>query len=165
VIIRREAAGDEAAIASVTAAAFASLAHSDQTEPAVIAALRAADALVCSLVAEAEAAIIGHAAFSPVTISTGAVNWIGLGPVAVQPEHQGGGVGTALIRAGLAHVQAQGAAGCVVFGNPAYYRRFGFAAHPLLIYPGASPGYFMALAFAGTIPDGIVAYHSGFDAR
>jgi len=49
-------------------------------------ALRAARALTISLVAESEERIVGHIAFSLVTISDGSSNWYGLGPVSVLPE-------------------------------------------------------------------------------
>ena len=106
---------------------------------------------------------MGHIAFSPVTISDGAADWYGLGPVAVLPEMQGRGIGAALIQAGLAELKARGAAGCVVMGDPAYYGRFGFAATAALTYPGVPPEYFMAQAFTQSAK-GRVAYHEGFAA-
>jgi len=87
-IIRKETASDVAAIAEVTIAAFKTLPISNHTEQFIINALRAADALTVSLVAEIEGRVVGHIAFSPVTISDGAIGWYGLGPVSVLPEYQ-----------------------------------------------------------------------------
>lgn len=70
-IIRAEQPGDEAAIGAVTAAAFAPMPYSDQTEPQIIERLRAAGVLALSLVAEDDGVIIGHIAFSPVALEGG----------------------------------------------------------------------------------------------
>lgn len=88
VLIRSETSDDVSAIAEVTAAAFKTLAISNQTEQFIIAALRAAKALTVSLVAEVEGRVVGHIAFSPVTISDGSPDWYGLGPVSVLPQCQ-----------------------------------------------------------------------------
>ncbi|MCC5994768.1 MAG: N-acetyltransferase [Oceanicaulis sp.] len=159
-----ERAGDADAIRAVTQAAFASLAHSQQTEAAIVDALRASGALTVSLVAVEGDEVLGHAAISPVAIDSGAQGWFGLGPVSVLPDRQGEGVGARLIRAALGRLEALGAAGCVVLGDPGYYARFGFAVQPGLVYAGAPPEYFQALAFKGSYPAGQVAYHQSFEA-
>lgn len=130
----------------MTQAAFRGHPHSEQTE-AYIVQLRAAGALTLSLVAELDARVVGHAAFSPVQISDGSPSWFGLGPVSVDPAHQGRGIGTALIEHGLARLQARGAAGCVLVGEPAYYGRFGFRPEPGLVLPDMPPTHFLALTF------------------
>lgn len=162
--IRCERPGDAAAIAAVITAAFRNHAHSQQTEAAIVAALRAESALAVSLVAVAGATIIGHAAFSPVTIDGADCGWFGLGPVSVAPDRQRDGVGSALIREGLAQLQATGARGCVVLGNPRYYGRFGYRAIAGLVYPGGPAAAFQGLGFGGDAPRGVVAYHPGFAA-
>ena len=86
--IRNETSADVSAIAELMVAAFRTLAISSHTKHFLIAALRAAKALTISLVAEAEGRIVGHIAFSPVTISDGSSNWYGFGPVSVLPEYQ-----------------------------------------------------------------------------
>ena len=100
-IIRKETALDIEAITRVTIAAFKTLPISNQTEQFIIKALRTAGALTLSLVAEIDGRIIGHIAFSPVTISDGATGWYGLGPVSVLPEYQKQGIGKSLINEGL----------------------------------------------------------------
>jgi putative acetyltransferase len=84
IIIRNEIDADVDAITEVTVAAFKTLEISNHTEQFIVEALRANNALKVSLIAEVD----GHVAFSPVTISDGTLNWCGLGPVSVLPEHQ-----------------------------------------------------------------------------
>jgi putative acetyltransferase len=55
------------------------------------------------------------------------------------------------------------AAGCVVLGDPACYRRFGFAPDPALRYPPAPAPCFQALALGQGRRAGEVAYHPAFD--
>ena len=86
ILIRSETSADVSAIAEVTVAAFKNLAISNHTEQFIIAALRAANALTISLVAEVDGRVVGHIAFSPVTIPDSCPNWYGLGPVSVAPE-------------------------------------------------------------------------------
>lgn len=83
VAIRAERAGDEAEITEVTQAAFEDLPQSSQTEHLIVDALRTAEQLVISLVAEENEEIIGHIAVSPVEISDGSSGWYGIGPVSV----------------------------------------------------------------------------------
>jgi putative acetyltransferase len=160
--IRPEAAGDREVIAHLIEAAFARAAHRSGTEAAIVARLRSAGALAVSLVAEEGRIVLGHVAFSPVTIAGQNCRWFGLGPVAVLPADQGRGIGTALIEAGLSELRSNGARGCVVLGEPAYYRRFGFIADARLRLPGPPAEYFQSLAFLGGVPDGTVEYHPAF---
>jgi putative acetyltransferase len=162
-IIRPEKAEDAPAIRAVTAAAFKGALYSRGTEAAIVDALRDAGALTLSLVAEKQGRIVGHVAFSPVTINGQAGHWFGLGPVSVEPAEQGCGIGQALIRDGLERLRATGAEGCVLLGDPAYYGRFGFASDPKLRYGDVPPEYFQRLSFTGAEPEGEVAYHTGFD--
>lgn len=162
--IRPETPSDHAAIAALTAAAFAGAEHSDGSEPAIIARLRADQDITHALVTEEAGQIIGHAAFSPVTIDGKDHGWFGLGPISVRPDHQKHGVGGALIQHGLALLRAQGAAGCVVLGDPAYYTRFGFTPYPVLRYEGPPPEYFMALPLSSKpVPQGRIDYAPAFN--
>ena len=159
-ILRLEKPTDYEAITRLTLAAFTSDTYKP-TEHLIVLGLREADAL--SLVAEAGAEIVGHVAFSIVTINWEDMNWYGLGPISVRPELQKQGIGSRLIRAGLTQLRAMGAKGCVVLGSPAYHQRFGFKPYPDLIYEGApSPQYFMAIPFSDAIPKGRVEYHRAF---
>jgi putative acetyltransferase len=161
--IRDERPDDAGVIAAVTQEAFRTAPHTDGTEYLLPGRLRDAGELTVSLVAEAaDGKALGHIVFSPVTIGDGTPGWYGLAPVSVIPERQGGGIGTALIDAGLERLRQLGAAGCVVLGEPAYYGRFGFAHDPALTYPGPPPEYFQRLILRGDAPRGEVSYSAAF---
>ena len=164
VILRDETVADIAAIFEVTAAAFETLEISGHTEHYIVDALRSAKALTVSLVAEQDGSVIGHVAFSPVSISDGTRGWYGLGPVSVLPAYQRMGIGTALILEGLSRLKALGARGCCLVGHPEYYPRFGFKNIPGLVYEGVPPEAFFALSFDGSYPQGSVIFHEGFKA-
>src|SRR5512139_3901829 len=120
VMIRNETSVDVSAISEVTVAAFNTLEISNHTEQFIIEALRAARALTVSLVTEMDGRVIGHIAFSPVSISDGTKNWYGLGPVSVLPEYQRRGIGKVLIREGLSRLKGLDARGCCLVGHPEY---------------------------------------------
>lgn len=160
--VRSEAAGDEPAIYSLTEAAFKEMKFADGDEQDLINRLREDGDLTLSLVAEQEGEIVGHIAFSPVSISDGSSNWYGLGPVSVEPLQQGKGIGSLLINSGLEGLRNIGANGCVLLGDPKYYSRFGFRHDPRIKYPGPPPEYFQYLILKGEIPSGEVQYSPGF---
>lgn len=164
IVVRSETSEDIQAIAEVTIAAFRTLEISNHTEQFILEALRAAQALTLSLVAEVGGRIVGHIAFSPVTLSDGTRNWYGLGPLSVLPEYQRQGIGRALIHEGLTRLKSIQARGCCLVGHPEYYRRFGFDNVPELVHEGVPPEVFLALAFDGNPPHGTVKFHEGFQA-
>ena len=163
--IRNEQPQDIEAISRLTEVAFRNEVHSSHTEHFIVNALRRTGQLSISLVAAEHDEILGHVAISPVSISSGVTGWYGLGPISVRPDRQGKGIGSALMRAALQQLRQQGAAGCVVLGDPAYYGRFGFKAHPGLELPDVPPEYFQALSFTGELPVGVVKYAAAFEAR
>jgi putative acetyltransferase len=164
-IIRKEKATDIAAISEVTIAAFKNHPISNQTEQFIIHALRAADVLTVSLVAEIDGQVVGHIAFSPVSVSGGATDWYGLGPVSVLPDHQRQGIGKALINQGLSFLKGNGGQGCALVGPPDYYKRFGFKNYPELIHEGIPQEVFLVLPFTEKVPKGIVVFNKGFLAK
>jgi len=163
ITIRAETDADIDAITAVTVAAFETLEISNNTEQFIIMALRAAKALTLSLVAEQQGRVIGHIAFSPVTMPNGMPNWYGLGPVSVLPSYHRQGIGTALIQAGLSHLKTLNAAGCCVVGHPEYYGKFGFENAAGLGVSGVPPEAFFVLSFDGVTPQGEVTFHEGFN--
>ena len=164
IVIRDETADDAGVITEVTIAAFETLEISNQTEQFIIAALRTAKALTISLVAEMDGRVVGHIAFSPVTISDGTRNWYGLGPVSVLPAYQRQGIGKALIEEGLSRLKEMKAQGCCLVGHADYYGRFGFKHTAGLGHQGVPEEAFFALSFGGHIPQGTVAFHEAFAA-
>jgi putative acetyltransferase len=77
-----------------------------------------------SFTAEAQGEPVGHVTASRATVAT---HWVvAVGPIGVLPEHQGNGIGSALMDALLTAADAAGAPLVVLLGSPAYYSRFGF---------------------------------------
>ena len=161
-LIRDENSGDFQAISDVTMAAFENLEISNHTEQLIIEALRSAHALTVSLVAEVNNHVVGHIAFSPVTMSDGTRDWYGLGPVSVHPDLQRRGIGKALINEGLSRLKALKAKGCCLVGHPQYYRQFGFENVKGLSHEGVPQEVFFVLLFDGNIPQGQVTFHEAF---
>ena len=164
--IRPEHPNDIAEIKALIWAAFKPVTYSDDTEADIVDMLRDDAALSLSLVAEKDGEILGHIAFSPVTIAGKPSAWLGLGPLAVLPKHQNTGIGSALVKAGLAQIkqqtQSHAIMGCVVLGNPDYYGRFGFQQHPDLRFADAPVKSFLALPFTDHTPSGETIYHKAF---
>lgn len=122
-ILRQEIAADVVALETINTLAFGR-----PNEAALVAALRAQAHPFLSLVAEIQGQIVGHICFSPITINGDyeTSTEIGLAPLAVLPGWQNRGVGSALVRVGLAECQRLGSHVVVVLGHPDYYPRFGF---------------------------------------
>ena len=163
--IRKEMPNDAQSIHDVTVAAFLEAPHTDYTEQFVVRTLRESGALSISLVAEDDCEIIGHVAISPVTISDGARDWYGLGPISVLPNNQSKGIGSKLMNAAIQELENIGAKGCVLLGDPNYYHRFGFKPREGLVLPDVPAEYFQALLLQGDLPQGIVTYHESFSAK
>jgi putative acetyltransferase len=117
--IREERPGDAAAIRDVNRLAFGK----DQ-EANIVDALRADGAALLSLVATSNDRIVGHILYSPVSVD-GAIG-AGLGPMAVHPDSQRQGIGSALVEAGTARMRERGCPFIVVLGHVDFYPRFGF---------------------------------------
>lgn len=162
--IRPETLADRDAITAVTLAAFADHPHSIQQEHRLVQLLREAGALTVSLVAEEGNAVVGHIAFSPVTVAGHDLGWMGIGPLSVLPARQRRGIGKALMTAGLAAIAARSAKGCVLVGDPGYYGRFGFRVLPGLTLDGVPAEVFLGLVLAGEAPRGQVMFHPAFAA-
>jgi len=159
VIVRPATAADHPVIRSVVAAAF------DRPDGAdIVEAVRSSGDALVELVATIDGKIIGHVLFNRMTCRP-ALFATGLAPLAVAPDLQSRGIGTALARSGLEACRDLGAKACVVLGAPAYYGRFGFSAAPSTVSsPYAGLAAFQALEFdPGVLARPIaVAYPSAF---
>lgn len=161
-ILREETTTDIDAITEVTIAAFKNLPVSNHTEQFIISALRDANALTISLVADIDGRVVGHIAFSPVIISDGTKDWYGLGPISVLSEYQKQGIGKSLIKKGLSLLKNMGGQGCALVGDPNYYKQFGFKNYSELIHEGIPQEIFLALPFNEKVPKGTIEFHEGF---
>lgn len=163
VLIRAATEDDVVGIELLTMVAFMRVEHSRHHEQQVIADLRRDSALVLSLVADHDGYVVGHLAVSPVTLSDDSPGWFALGPLAVGPGHQRQGMGTRLVQAALASLRERGAAGCLALGEPAFFRRLGFAVETGLVLPGVPASELQALAFGERLlPLADVSYHPAF---
>ena len=147
ICLRPEQPGDEGSIRQINESAFA-----DRTEADLVQTLRDAGAIRLSAVAilggrtpdggsvatvgrtgmcsreVIGGVLVGHALFTPVTVTTdkGDIELLGMGPVAVIPAKQHQGIGTMMIAGCLEHLRSLHNRGVVVVGEPGFYRRFGF---------------------------------------
>jgi putative acetyltransferase len=164
VLIREEKVSDRQEVFTLNHAAFPTVAEAN-----LVDVLRVQCHPIISLVAEEDKKIVGHILFSPVRLSGHPRLFLmGLAPMAVLPEYQRKGVGSALVDSGLAQCRVLGAGAVVVLGHSAYYPRFGFA--PAVRY-GIKCEYevpedaFMVLELQAGYLDGktgMIHYHDAF---
>jgi putative acetyltransferase len=121
--IRKERPGDEKAVFEVNFHAFGR-----DAESKIIDLLRINCPERTSLVAVDGGKITGHILFTPARIACGqnTATGMGLAPLAVDPECQRKGIGTALLEAGLTELRAAGVPFIAVVGHPGFYPKFGF---------------------------------------
>ncbi|RHA38815.1 GNAT family N-acetyltransferase [Cellulomonas rhizosphaerae] len=162
-LIRPERPDDVDAIDRLTIAAFEPQWFSDGSEAPILRALRASGELTISLVAEDDGDVIGHVAFSPVTIDGSHDGWFGLGPISVRLDRQRQGVGRALVAEGLRRLRDRGARGCALIGDPDIYGRMGFTGDGSLTHGELDPSAVQHVAFSGPSPRGEVHFAPAFD--
>jgi putative acetyltransferase len=128
-IIRSEQPQDQEGIYEVNSKAFHRPEHPGPVpEAELVDRLRAAGAVILSLVAVEAEEIVGHILYSTGKIqsSAGLIPVVALAPMAVSPEWQNKGIGSQLIRESLEHLRQEGYERVCVLGHPGFYPRFGF---------------------------------------
>jgi putative acetyltransferase len=163
--IRTENPDDVAAVYNIQ-----SLAFGQPNEANLVDALRQHADPFISLVAELSGQIIGHIFFSPVSIEDENSSFMAMGlvPLAVLPEFQNQGIGSALVTAGLDECQRLGHDVVVVLGHPKYYPRFGFVSgHSKGIrseYNVPADVFMVSELTSGALKGrkGLVKYHAAF---
>ena len=165
--IRAESPVDLAIVHKVLAQAFPS-----EAEAELVDVLRGLTEPQISLLAEHRAGgVIGHILFTPVEIRSSSTTSkaVGLGPMAVLPQFQRQGVGSALVEAGLSACRAAAELVVVVLGHPSYYPRFAFRpAWDFGLYyeaPGPNPAFMVCELERGALQGrtGQVLYHAAFN--
>ena len=143
-----------------------------EDEARLVERLRESASPALSLVAESDAGVVGHVFLSPVTIegAPGAPSCAGLAPLAVAPDAQARGAGSALVREALRACPELGWRAVFLLGDPGYYARFGFrlcAPRGLRYESEAFDRGFQAIELVPRTLDGcrgLVRYHEAFDA-
>lgn len=136
----------------------------------MVDALRESVRPYVGLVALENGAVVGHVAFSPATLHCYGATFtiMALGPMAVRPDRQRCGIGSALVRQGLVACRALDHDVAVVVGHPAFYPRFGFVpARPrglLCEYPVPDETFLVAELGPGALRGrrGVVSYAAAF---
>jgi len=165
IIVRNERPEDVDHIRDLTEMAFRDRRYSCKREHFLIDDLRAANALTVSLVALTESTIIGHVALSPVSMTGASGPWFGLGPISVLPAWQRKGVGTAMMKEALSRLTQQQAAGCILVGDPRFYKRFSFAHDSSIIAENEPLEYTMILRLSVNSDHGIARFHDAFTVK
>lgn len=128
-IVRRERPGDVAAARAVQAAAFPTPEGAEEpVEAGLLDQLREDEGWIeaLSLVAEVDGEVVGHVVCTRGTVGADRRPALGLGPIGVRPDHQGEGIGSALVHAVVALAEARDETLVALLGSTDYYGRFGF---------------------------------------
>jgi putative acetyltransferase len=160
-IIRPAVAEDRAAIRAVEERAFGRRDEADLVER-----LLADGDAVLELVAERAGIILGHVLSSRLQVLAGAWSTpaVALAPLDVDPAHQGRGIGTELVREAHLRLMAGGECLSVVLGNPAWYRRLGYAHDRASGFESGWQGdALQALAFGDAPKTGRLVYANAFE--
>ncbi|WDI30300.1 N-acetyltransferase [Hyphococcus flavus] len=168
-IIRKVREEDREAVSAVLTAAF-----EREAEARLVQNLWAQHAVQYERLAEVSGVIIGYCAFSAVTCKPDLDGLLlGLGPIAVAPEHQNQGIGGDLVNEGLKLCRENNARLVAVLGDPDYYARFGFepASKKRMTWAGFDAGDAFRIItntddnFDDLDPDDIrtIHYHSAFN--
>lgn len=106
------------------------LAFDGDEEARIIAALTRDDLVVLSLVVTEGETVTGHILFSRLDVEVDGrmVKAVSLAPMAVLPDQQNKGIGSALVKRGVDLLAARGFEAVLVVGHTEFYPRFGFSA-------------------------------------
>jgi predicted N-acetyltransferase YhbS len=130
-LIRPETPSDFTAIHALISAAFQTAPHAAGDEPEFVGRMRASRDYLpqLAMVLERRRMLIGYLMLTRQALETtsGQFPLLHLAVVAIQPDWQGRGLGSALVRHSLLQAAALGHSAVSVVGDPDWYSRFGFA--------------------------------------
>lgn len=131
IILREERPGDYKTVEELTREAFWNVHTPGCCEHYLLHILRESDCFIKELdiVAETEGCIIGNIVYTKAKIISDNGDWhevISFGPISVLPEFQGKGIGSLLIETTKKKAIELGHKVIVIYGDPEYYKRFGF---------------------------------------
>lgn len=162
--IRPELPEDHDGVRAINASAFES-----NAEASLVDTLRVEANPIVSLVAKLDGQIVGHILFSPATLAGHpGISIMGLAPMAVAPEHQRKGIGSALVIAGIEACKQLEIMALIVLGHPKYYPKFGFVPstqYEIISEYKVPEDVFMVCEIEQNALDGVsgtVSYHSAF---
>jgi putative acetyltransferase len=152
--------------------ALNNLAFQGDVEGNIVDKIRSSCEEIISLVAVEDSKVIGHIFFSPIASMSGEdqIFGMGLAPMAVLPEYQNKGVGSALVKEGLNILEDKGCPFVMVLWHKDYYPRFGFEKASTYVLRAEWGGFpdeaFMVLFLDGTMESnvsGVVKYRAEFN--
>lgn len=162
IALRREQPADRRVVERLVRDAFATAEVSSGSEALLLHRLRNVKGFVSDLdfIAERDGRVVGQIAYTRGRVVADHAGWetLTLGPVSVAPQVQRCGVGSALIAHTLDLARGLGFRAVLLFGNPAYYSRFGFAdaaQFGITTHDGANFPAFMALPLFDRALDGV----------
>jgi predicted N-acetyltransferase YhbS len=131
ITLRRETRADEQEVEIMVREAFWNCYRPGCDEHYLVHMLRQSPVFLPALdvLAEADGRIIGSIMYSRARIlldTGGELPVLSFGPIAVLPAYQGKGVGGRLIRHTQSMARDLGEAAILIYGDPAYYNRYGF---------------------------------------
>lgn len=165
--IRQEKINDHEQVYNVIKTAFEHAEHSDGNEQDLVAALRKSRSFIpeLSLTAVIDKKIVGYILFTEIRIGDAAE--LALAPLAVLPEYQRMGIGSALVAEGHKIAARLNYGYSVVLGSSKYYPKFGYV--PANRYNIKSPfdvddEYYMAIKLRENAKEvnGTVKYDPSF---
>jgi putative acetyltransferase len=155
-VLRATGAGDHAAVDAVLRCAFAG-----PEEAELVARLRRGGQFEAEYVCQRDGRVVAYAGVSRMIAPDG---WLALAPVAVLPEAQGQGIGSALVRALVETFCNRQGRVMVVLGRVAFYERAGFSnAHAAGLETPYGVAHMMLAGPGPEVPRQRLVYPSAFE--
>lgn len=163
IAIRKESVADIDQINVIHRKAFLHHWFSRGNEDLIINTMRHENGITLSLVAEYKNMLIGNVIFSLLIVEGHLSRWNLLGPLAVLPEFQRQGIGSMLVHYGISLLKSMLYDGCVLFGDPLYYYKFGFTRANTVWHENIPQEFILEQSFSQKQVHGLIRFHQAFD--